>query len=61
MRAAKISDNELARRIGVGEAVVRRMLDPAHKTEARKLLAALETFGTRLIAMAEATWSGPAT
>jgi antitoxin HicB len=54
MRAAKISNSALARRIGVTEAVVRRMLDPAHKTKALKLHAALEALGTRLIVSTEA-------
>ncbi len=54
MRAAKISNSELARRIGVTEAVVRRMLDPAHKTKALRLHAALEALGTRLIVSTEA-------
>lgn len=54
MRTAKISNNELARRLGVSEAVVRRMLDPAHKTKALKILAALEALGTRLIVTTEA-------
>ena len=54
MRAAKVSNSELARRIGVTEAVVRRMLDPAHKTKALRLHAALEALGTRLIVSTEA-------
>lgn len=54
MRAAKVSNSELARRIGVTEAVVRRMLDPAHKTKALKLHTALEALGTRLIVSTEA-------
>jgi DNA-binding Xre family transcriptional regulator len=54
MRAAKINNSELARRIGVTEAVVRRMLDSAHKTKALKLHAALEALGTRLIVGTEA-------
>jgi antitoxin HicB len=54
MRAAKTSNSELARRIGVTEAVVRRMLDPAHKTKALKLHAALEALGTRLVVSTEA-------
>jgi antitoxin HicB len=54
MRKAKLSNSELARRLGVTEAVVRRMLDPAHKTKALKLHAALETLGTRLIVSTEA-------
>jgi len=54
MRAAKIGNSELARRIGVTEAVVRRMLDPAHKTKALKLHTALEALGTRLVISTEA-------
>lgn len=54
MRTAKITNSELARRIGVTEAVVRRMLDPAHKTKALKLHAALEALGTRLVVSTEA-------
>ena len=54
MRAARIGNSELARRIGVSEAVVRRMLDPAHKTKALKLHVALEALGMRLVISTEA-------
>jgi len=48
VRAKKISNSELARRLGVRETVVRRMLDPDHETKAEKIQAALSALGKRL-------------
>jgi antitoxin HicB len=49
MRERKISNSELARRLGVRETVVRRMLDPNHETKAEKIQAALAIFGKQLV------------
>lgn len=44
-----ISNSELARRLGVRETVVRRMLDPDHDTRSEKIQAALEVLGKRIV------------
>ena len=49
MRDEGISNSDLARRLGVRETVVRRMLDPNHDTRAEKLQAALEVLGRRIV------------
>jgi antitoxin HicB len=54
LRGAGISKSELARRLGVGEAEVRRMLDPRHNTRLRRLEQALAALGQRLVVHAEA-------
>jgi antitoxin HicB len=54
LRAAGISKSGLARRLGVGEAEVRRMLDPRHNTRLRRLEQALAALGQRLVVHAEA-------
>ena len=43
----KVSKSELARRLGVDEAIVRRMLDPARATRVDSLAAALAALGQR--------------
>ena len=48
MREQGVSNSELARRLKVGETVVRRMLDPHHATRATRLEAALLAVGKRL-------------
>ena len=53
MREQGISNSELARRIGVSETVVRRMLDPDHDTKSEKLQAALEALGKRIVVTVE--------
>jgi antitoxin HicB len=53
-RAAGVSNSELARRLGVGEAEVRRMLDPRHNTRLRRLEQGLAALGQRLIVHAAA-------
>jgi antitoxin HicB len=53
MREKKINNSELARRLGVRETVVRRMLDPNHETKAEKLHAALAVLGKRLTVAVE--------
>jgi antitoxin HicB len=44
-----VSQSELARRLGVRETVVRRMLDPNHDTRLEKIQAALEALGKRVV------------
>lgn len=48
MRKQGISNCELARRLGCGKTVVRRMLDPDHNTKPEKLQAALAALGKRI-------------
>ncbi len=48
MRDQQVSNSELARRLGVHERVIRRMLDPEHATKAEKILAALAALGKQL-------------
>lgn len=43
-----VSNSELARRLGVDERVVRRMLDPGHATKAEKIQTALAALGKQL-------------
>jgi antitoxin HicB len=49
MRELGINNSVLARKLGVTEAVVRRMLDPDHATKTAKLEAALETLGQKVV------------
>ena len=49
MQDMKVSNSELARRLGVRETVVRRMLDPDHATKSEKLQAALEALGQTVV------------
>jgi antitoxin HicB len=49
MRDQKITNSGLARRLGVRETVVRRMLDPDHATKAEKLQTALSVLGKRIV------------
>ena len=49
MREQKITNSDLARRLGVRETVVRRMLDPNHATKSEKLQAALSVLGKRIV------------
>ncbi len=48
MRIQRVSNSELARRLGVHERVVRRMLDPEHATKAEKIQAALAVLGKQM-------------
>jgi antitoxin HicB len=48
MRDQRVSNSELARRLGLHERVVRRMLDPEHATKAEKIQAALAALGKQL-------------
>ena len=49
IREIGVSQSELARRLGVRETVVRRMLDPSHDTRPEKIQAALEALGKRIV------------
>ena len=42
------ANSELARRLGVHERVIRRMLDPVHATKADKIQAALAALGKQM-------------
>jgi antitoxin HicB len=44
-----VTNSELARRLGVRETVIRRMLDPDHDTRSEKIQAALEALGKRIV------------
>ncbi|HBY60013.1 MAG TPA: hypothetical protein DEH78_09335 [Solibacterales bacterium] len=48
MRDQRVSNSELARRLGRHERVVRRMLDPKHATKAEKIQAALAVLGKQM-------------
>ena len=48
MRDQRVNNSELARRLGVHERVVRRMLDPQHATKAEKIQAALAALGKQM-------------
>ena len=48
-RASGLSRLALARRLGVNEKVVRRMLDPRHHTAANRIHKALRALGQELI------------
>ncbi len=48
MRSAGLNNCELARRLGVRETVVRRMLDPDRSTKVERLQAALTALGKHL-------------
>jgi len=49
MRERRIPNTELAKRLGVSETVVRRMLNPRHDTKPEKIQAALVTLGKRIV------------
>jgi antitoxin HicB len=49
MRDGQVNNSDLARRLGVHERVIRRMLDPAHATKAVKIQAALAVLGKQMI------------
>lgn len=48
MRDQQVINSDLARRLGVHERVVRRMLDPQHATKAEKIQAALAMLGKQM-------------
>jgi antitoxin HicB len=49
MRERGLRNTGLARRLGVSETVVRRMLDPKHQTKADKIQSALAVLGKRIV------------
>jgi antitoxin HicB len=49
MRERHIPNTELAKRLGVSETVVRRMLNPRHNTKPEKIQAALAVLGKRIV------------
>jgi len=49
MREGGMRNTELARRLGVSETVVRRMLDPKHNTKPEKIQSALAALGKRIV------------
>ena len=49
MERSGINNSELARRLGVTELIVRRMLDPKHETKAGKIEAALRALGKEAV------------
>ncbi len=48
MREQRVHNSELARRLGVHERVIRRMLDPKHATKAERIQAALVALGKQM-------------
>ena len=53
MREQAVNNSQLARRLGVTETVVRRMLDPDHDTKSEKIQAALAALGKRVVVTVE--------
>jgi antitoxin HicB len=49
MRDSGMRNTELAKRLGVSETVVRRMLDPKHTTKPERIQAALTELGKRIV------------
>ena len=49
MRERKMPNTELAKKLGVSETVVRRMLNPKHDTKPAKIQAALAVLGKRIV------------
>ena len=54
IREQRLNNSELARRLGVTEAVVRRLLDPKHDSKPEKVQAALALLGKRIVISVEA-------
>lgn len=53
MQERRINQSQLARKLGVRETVIRRMLDPDHATRPEKIQAALEVLGKRFLVAIE--------
>src|SRR5579871_4337952 len=49
LREAGMRNTELAKRLGVSETVVRRMLDPKHNTKPERIQSALAALGKRIV------------
>lgn len=57
MRERGMRNTELAKRLGVSETVVRRVLDPKHNTKPERIQAALVALGKRIVVRFEdAAW-----
>jgi len=54
LREQGLNNSQLARRLGVTEAVVRRLLDPRHDSRPERVQAALAALGKRIIVSLEA-------
>lgn len=48
MREQQVNNSELARRLGIHERVIRRMLDPKHASKPAKIQAALAELGKQM-------------
>src|ERR1035438_7338317 len=48
MRSQQVNNSELARRLGVHERVIRRMLDPGHASKPARIQAALAALGKQM-------------
>jgi len=59
MRAAKVSRSELARRLGVDEKEVRRMLDPGYGSKLPRIAKAIEAVGQRMVVGVEPNGKAP--
>jgi antitoxin HicB len=53
MRDQRLRKTQLAKRLGVSESVVRRMLDPTHYTKPERIQAALAALGKRIVVVFE--------
>jgi antitoxin HicB len=49
LRERHMANTELAKRLGVSETVVRRMLDPKHDSKSKKIQGALAALGKRVV------------
>jgi antitoxin HicB len=49
MRERRLRNTDLARRLGLSETVVRRMLNPKHHTKPERIQAALAALGKRIV------------
>jgi antitoxin HicB len=49
MRDGQVNNSELARRLGVDERVIRRMLNPEHASKPVRIQAALAALGKQMI------------
>lgn len=54
MVEADISNSELARRMGISETIIRRLLDLDHASKIERIADALDHFGRRLVISVEA-------
>jgi hypothetical protein len=59
MRDQQVNNSELARRLGVHERVIRRLLDPEHASKAEKIQAALAALGKQMTVEVRDAAEGP--